>query len=100
MSSFLGILREIADISELTGLSVGTLIGLAALVYFFPPARALAIQVAVVVVAAYFVGLYEHRVGRAEVEAEWKNADAAAASVAEAHDAAIGDMIKAEYVPQ
>ena len=50
MFDLTGVLREFTELAAFTGLSAGALAGLVALVWFFPPARTLAIQLAVVVI--------------------------------------------------
>ncbi len=90
------VMREVAHLSELTGLSAGALIGLVALAYFWPPARLLAIQVAVVVVAAYGSGLYCYHLAASDVRAQWAAADAVAAADAKTRDAAIAQKLVAD----
>jgi hypothetical protein len=97
LESFFAFMREIAHISELTGLSVGALALLAAIVYFVPTLRTMAIHIAVVVLAAYFSGLYWYGVGNADNQAKWDAANKVAAAQAAAHDQAIGAEIEATF---
>lgn len=100
MFDLTGVLREFTELAAFTGLSAGALAGLVALVWFFPPARTLAIQLAVVVITGYVAGLYWYHAGRADVTAQWDRANAAAAKMAELQDEATSARVKAEFLPQ
>jgi hypothetical protein len=99
MSDLSAIAHEAVHLSELTGLSIGALAICVAVVVFLPPARFLAIGAAVVIVVSYGAGLYEHRVGRAEVTSEWAAADEAAAKAAAQRDQTISATLDAKYSP-
>jgi hypothetical protein len=100
MLSGLGdIWREIAHISELTGISVGVLVALAVLAYLDPTARAFAIRAAVLVSVAYASGLYENHVGRVDERAVWVAANAKIAKEAEARDTDAAKAAEAKYGP-
>lgn len=90
-------LTEIAQLGAWTGLSVGALATLAALFYFVAPLRGVLIAAAVTVIAAYSSGLYWNHVGRADVQAQWSAANAAAAVAAKARDAAIAAELEREF---
>jgi hypothetical protein len=100
MYDFFSAWREVAHVSEITGLSVGVLVALAALAWFVPLARRLAIEIAVVIVIAYVSGISCYHLASSDKQAQWAAADAAAAKIASAHDAAIGAAIEAKYMPQ
>jgi len=100
MVSVFDVLRELARLSEWTGLSAGMIAGCAALAWFIPTLRTLAIATAITVAAAYGGTLYGNYVGRADVTREWDKANAAAAAIAKAHDQAIAASIHAQYMPQ
>lgn len=68
--------REIVHVAELTGLSVGAVLGLAALAYFDPAIRKFAIRAAIVLIAGYWAMLYAYHMGSTDKLAEWKAANA------------------------
>jgi len=92
--------REILHVSEWTGLSVGTLAGLALLAWYVPGARTLAACAAVAIVCIYGGELHGNAVGRAEVKAEWDAAEAKAEAERKARDAQIAADLEAKYAPQ
>jgi len=73
--------REILHISAWTGLSLGALAGLAALFYFVPLARKLAVAGAITVLVGWFGLIHGDAVGRADVQMQWNDAKAAALSL-------------------
>lgn len=81
-----------------SGLSIGTIVGLAALFYFVPLARKLAVQCAIVVVIAWACLMHGHIAGRADEESALKilsaNDDKNAALQAAADDKARADTIE------
>jgi hypothetical protein len=94
------ILHEIAVFASATGLSIGMLIGCAA-VWYFLGARPLAIAGAVTAAVGFGAFLYGEHDGRADITAQWnaanarvdaerkqRDADAAHASAADAAQAA------------
>ena len=91
--------REIAHISEFTGLSGGVLLGLAALFYCDPLARKLAIRTAVAVVAAYFLAIYAYHLGSADKKAQWDAANVAAAAARRDQDAANARKLQIDFPP-
>jgi hypothetical protein len=91
--------REVLHVSEWTGLSVGALAGLAAIAWFFPPARTLAIGAGIAVAVAYGALLYGNHTGRDDVLAEWTAANAKAAADAKARDDAAAAAAEQKYAP-
>lgn len=72
--------REVAHLAEWTGLSIGIIVGLGALVYFDPALRKIAIRIAVGVICAYLLTMYAYHIGIADKKAEWDRANARAAA--------------------
>jgi len=91
--------REIAHVSELTGLSAGILIGLAALAYLDPVVRAIAIRGAVVVAIAYGAAIVGIHVGATDVRAEWNAANAQVAKESKDRDDLAAKAAEATYGP-
>jgi len=77
---------EIKHLGELTGLSIGALVALAALVYFDPALRGVAIRVAAAVVLGYALSIYWYHVGSADKQLQWNAANAQAEAQAELRD--------------
>lgn len=90
--------REVVHLSEWTGLSVGALAGLGALAWLFPPARALAIVAGVAVATGYGGVITGNHTGRADVQAQWDVAKAAAAAASKAEDADAQKALDAKYL--
>ena len=78
--------RSVLHISEWTGLSVGALAVIAAIVYFDPLARRFAIGVAALVIAIYCATIYGDHVGLRDKQAQWDAANAKAAAQAVQRD--------------
>jgi hypothetical protein len=81
--------REVEHISEWTGLSVGMLAVLGAVIYFDPTARKLAIRIAVLVFVGYWLGIYFYHLGAGDVRAQWAAANLKEAAKAELRDSSI-----------
>src|SRR5579864_2081043 len=91
--------REVAHISEITGLSIGVLAGLAALIYFDPLARKLAIRTAAGVVIGYGIFVFSYHLGASDKQAQWDAANTRAAAEAAARDASIEKKLETEFPP-
>jgi hypothetical protein len=78
--------REIAHVSELTGLSIGVLCVLAAVVWFDPDARKFAIRLGLFVIVGYVLAMASYGLGARDVRAEWNVANARAAADAKQRD--------------
>ena len=92
--------REVAHISEITGISVFALVGCGAVVYLDPTARKFAIRTAVLVVAGYGLFVFAYNQGRGDNEARHVAANAALAEAAKTRDATVSKTIAAQYEPQ
>jgi hypothetical protein len=92
--------REILHISEWTGLSIGVIVALAALVYLDPRLFKPALIAAGIVTIAYASVMYGDHVGRADVEAQWAAARAAAIKAEEARDRVVAQQLEQKYAPQ
>jgi hypothetical protein len=91
--------REIAHVSELTGLSALALIGLGVLVYLDPVARKFAVRTALAVAVLYGACIYTYRLGATDVRAECHAADVAAAKAREVQDVSIDTELGKEFPP-
>jgi len=89
--------REILRVSEWTGLSLGALAGLAAVFYFDPALRKLAVRGAIAIAVAYVLALYAYHVGGADKQAEWTAANIRVAAEAAGRDLTIGKELEAKY---
>jgi hypothetical protein len=92
--------REILHISAWTGLSLGALAGLAALFYFVPLARKLAVAGAITVLVGWFGLIHGDAVGRADVQMQWNDAKAAALKAQTERDDQVEQSLKAKYEPK
>lgn len=92
--------REIVHVSEWTGLSLGALAGLGALIYFVPLARKLAIAAAITVLVGWACLIHGDATGRADVEAQWADARKAAIAAEADRDAMAELKLEAKYQPQ
>lgn len=92
--------REILRVSEWTGLSIGLLAGLAALFWFVPLARKIAVLIAINVLIAWFCLMHGDAVGRADVSAQWNDARAAALKAQTERDDQVEQSLKATYEPK
>jgi hypothetical protein len=92
--------REVAHISEITGMSVFTLVACALLVYFDPTARKFAIHTAAVVVAGYCLFIFAYHQGSDDKGAQWAAANAQADEARKARDAEVSKTIASQYEPQ
>jgi hypothetical protein len=100
MSDLFAAWREVAHISEITGLSVGAIAALIAAAYLDPTIRKFAIRVIILLVIGYVSGIYLYHLGAKDKQAQWDEANAAADKKAAAHDAALGASIHATYMAQ
>jgi hypothetical protein len=91
--------QEILHLSELTGLSVGLILGLAAIAYFDPVIRKLVVRVGAGVLLAYVVVIYGYRLGASDIRTQWKAANLAAEAAAAARDILIQKQLEAKYPP-
>lgn len=92
--------REIAHIAEFTGLSVGLLAGLAALAWFDPLIRGLAVRLAIVVAIGYTALMFGIHLGSTDKQAQWDQADKEAAAARVTRDKAVDMALDAKYQPQ
>lgn len=92
--------REILHISEWTGLGIGVIVALAALVYLDPRLLKPTLIAAGIVAIAYAGVMYGDHVGRADVEAQWADARAAAIKAQEARDRLAARQLEQTYAPQ
>lgn len=92
--------REVLHISEWTGLSLGALVVLAALVYFVHIPFLTAVRIAVLIVTAYFCLLLGDAVGTRDKQRQWDIARASAAKAQEERDARVQKDLDAKYHPQ
>lgn len=92
--------REVLHISEWTGLSLGALAGLAALVYFVHIPFLTAVRIAVLIVTAYFCLLLGDAVGVRDKQRQWDAARAAAAEASKKHDADVAELLERKYRPE
>jgi hypothetical protein len=96
--------REVGHLAEYTGLSIGMLAGCVALFLYVPVVRKLAVIGAIAAVALG-LGLVHgesigHRDGKAEVQAQWDDARAAAIKADEERDAMAEQNLEAKYGPE
>ena len=78
--------REIAHVAELTGVSVGVLVALAALAFFDPVSRGFVIRFGLIVIIIYACLMCGLHLGASDVRAQWDAANARAAAEAKARD--------------
>jgi hypothetical protein len=100
LQAIAGAWRSIAHISEWTGLSIGALAAIAAVVYLDPRVLRPALVVAIVILLVYFGVLYGGHVGRADVEAQWADARKAAIAAASERDAMTERTLEQKYAPR
>jgi hypothetical protein len=101
MFHLIGVWHQVAAVSAWTGLSLGALAGLAALAYFVPFVRRLAIAAAITVVCSYIAMIHGNVTGladgRAEVQVKWdaeKAAEAAARAAEKERQATEAELQK------
>lgn len=92
--------RTIVHISEWSGLSIGALAAGAALFVYVPVMRRLVIRGAVLVLVGWVCLIHGDRVGRADVEAQWKDARAAAIAAEQERDTMVEQQLEGKYAPQ
>ncbi len=92
--------RTIAHVSEWTGLSIGALAAIGALVFYDPRLLKPAIGAAVLVGIGYAGVLYGDHAGRADVNAQWADARKAAISAADERDQMAEQTLQAKYGPR
>lgn len=100
IAGLLAVWRTVLHVSGWTGLSVGALAAIALVVYLNPALLRPAIRAAVVIAVAYAGVLYGDATGRADVEAQWKDAREAAIAAEQERDAAIAEGLERKYAPQ
>ena len=100
LQAIAGAWRSIAHISEWTGLSIGALATIAAVVYLDPRILRPALVVAIVALLVYFGVLYGDHVGRADVHRQWDDARAAAEKAQHERDDKVAQDLEAKYGPQ
>jgi len=86
IQGFFAAWREVLHVSEITGLSAGLLVALAALAWFDPASRAFAIRIGLMAVIAYAAMTYGLHLGASDVRAQWNAANAKLAAEAKARD--------------
>jgi hypothetical protein len=87
---------EIEHISAITGVSIGVLAALAALAWFDPLIRTIAIRLGIAVIVAYLLVIGSYHLGAVDVRAQWDAANARAATAAAARDADIAKQLAAD----
>lgn len=92
--------RTIAHVSEWTGLSIGALAAIGALVFYDPRLLKPAIGAAVLVGIGFAGVLYGDHIGRADVEAQWDDARKAAITAADERDQMAEQTLQARYGPR
>jgi hypothetical protein len=96
--------RDVGAVVAWSGLSLGALAVLAALVYFDPKVLKFAIAGAGAVVIAYVCTLHGNKVGladgKAEIQAQWDAARAAEIAAAQERDAMTEQDLTAKYASQ
>lgn len=92
--------REVAHISEITGVSVAALCSCGLVVYLDPTARKFAIRTAVLVVAGYGLFVFAYHQGSADKQDQWTAANAEAAEAAKTRDADVSKATAAQYEPK
>lgn len=97
VASVTGIWKEVLQISAWTGLSVGALAAAAALAYFVPQARALALIAIVIIVTTYSALIYGAHTGASDVRARWNAANVQAEKDRKFRDTAISAQLTAKY---
>ena len=91
--------RAMLHVSEWTGLSLGALAGLAALIWFVPLARQLAIVGMLLVFAAWIGLVHGEATGRADTQKQWDAEREAAIAAQQQRDAQIEQDLEAKYQP-
>lgn len=79
--------REVMRVSEFTGLSIGMLALLAAIVYFIPTLRGFAIRCAIAVIAGYVLAIFCYHAGASDKQAQWTAANKRVATAIVKRDA-------------
>jgi hypothetical protein len=92
--------RTIAHVSEWTGLSIGALAAIGALVFYDPRLLKPAIGAAVLVGIGYAGVLYGDHAGRADVEAQWADARKAAIAAGIERDQMAEQQLQAKFGPK
>lgn len=92
--------RTIVHVSEWSGLSIGLLIALAAILYLLPGLRKVVLIGAAGVVFGWLCVIHGDRVGRADVGAQWAEARNAAIDADKERDNMTELNLRAEYGPQ
>jgi hypothetical protein len=96
---FDSLVHEVAVFGTATGLSVGSLICCGLLFYFLAEARPLAIAAAITTIVGFGGFLYGEHDGRADVKAEWAQANASAAAAAVTRDKTAQTALDQKYQP-
>lgn len=91
--------RGILHVTEWSGLSIGATAALAALAWYVPLLRKVAIEAAFAVGIGYVALMHGNAVGRADVQAQWDAAKAAAKKARADRDAEIQRDMDARYKP-
>lgn len=92
--------RTIVHISEWSGLAVGAIAVGVALFLYVPAARRVVILGTVLVVVGWLCLIHGDRTGRADVEAQWADARAAAIAAGNERDEMTALNLDAKYQPQ
>ena len=100
IGEFFAAWREIVHISEWTGLSLGALVALAALVYFVKLPIGTAIRIGLLVLTAYICLLVGETFGARDKQRQWDHARIEAAAAQKQHDTEIGIALDTKYKPQ
>jgi hypothetical protein len=91
--------REVAHISEWTGLSLGVLAAIALLVYLNPTLLKPAIGIGVAVIVGYCTLIFGYHQGASDIRGQWNAANVQAAKAAVQRDADAQKQAEAVYKP-
>lgn len=92
--------RTLLHISEWSGLSLGALVGGAALIYLVPASRKLVILGAVGVLIGYVCVIHGDRVGRSDLQKQWDDSRTKAEAAQKARDADVARDLERKYQPE
>lgn len=93
-------LREVLHLGAYSGVALGLLAGLVALVYFDPLLRPWAIRIGILVIVGYALVIFAYHSGASDVRAQWQAAEVRAAAAAQARDADTARATAEEYAPE
>jgi hypothetical protein len=92
--------RTILHVGDWSGLAIGALIAGAALFYYVPAVRKLVVILAILVLVGWICLIHGDRTGRADLQAQWDAAKAAAEHAQAMRDAGIAFDLHKDYQPR